>query len=57
MNTYGIETHYNGTIIYHIGACRTIQEAYEKAKKGYRWFAVNPDINSIVITDKAAASR
>ena len=52
MKLYGIETHWNGTQIFVVGRCRNKREAYLKALKDYRWFAVNPQINNIVIVNE-----
>jgi len=49
MKTYGIETHWNGTQYYIIGECSNLITAYLKAKKEYKWFAANPDIDKIKV--------
>jgi len=47
MKKYGIETHWNGTTIYYIGLCKSIENAYKKAIENYAWFAADPDIKAI----------
>ena len=49
MKTYGIYTrNCAGTTIYHIGKYASVNEAYEEAKREYKWFATNPDISTII---------
>jgi len=51
MKTWGIETHWGGrgTVIYVIGQYLTKEDAYNAAIKGFKWLAINPDINNIVV--------
>ena len=51
MKFYGIQTrNCAGTIIYVIsGKYANREEAFEAAKKGFRWFALDPNINDIVL--------
>lgn len=53
MKTYAITTSWGGrgTVNYVIGQCENRQAAYEKAIKGFKWFALEPDINEIIECD------